>query len=93
MDDWWAKKHLRIDMEMIVMFDDNEDPDLLFRRLENVQTIYSRRPDIMPSCADLLIQLVDGSTARYQNLFAGKLAEIRAIEGRSLKMILISFNG
>ena len=51
-DDWWAKKQLKIDMEMIVMFNDDEDPDLVYRRLENVQTRYAERPKVKPSCAD-----------------------------------------
>jgi len=67
-DDWWAKKQLKIDMEMIVMFNDDEDPDLVYRRLENVQTRYAERPKVKPSCSDLLVQLVDGSTLRYQSL-------------------------
>ena len=48
-DDWWAKKQLKIDMDMIVMFNDDEDPDLVFRRLENVQTRYARRPKVKTS--------------------------------------------
>jgi len=79
-DDWWAKKQLKIDMEMIVMFNDDEDPDLVYRRLENVQTRYAERPKVKPSCADLFVQLVDGSTSRYQNLYTNRLAEIRIID-------------
>ena len=76
-DDLWAKRQLQDDMDAIVMYGDEEDPDNVFRRLENVQTRYARRPTIMPDCGEVLVQLVNGSSARYQNLYAGKLAEIR----------------
>ena len=72
--DKFARRQLRCDIEAIVMFNDDEDPELVYRRLENVQTKYSLRPEIEPTCDDLLVQLIDGSTDRYQTLYATKMA-------------------
>ena len=72
--DKFAKKQLKLDIEAIVMFADDEDPDLVYRRLENVQTKYTLRPSIMPTCDELLMQLIDGSADKYQTLYATKIS-------------------
>mmetsp|Transcript_13914 Transcript_13914/g.32136 ORF Transcript_13914/g.32136 Transcript_13914/m.32136 type:complete len:181 (-) Transcript_13914:48-590(-) len=76
-DDLVVKQQLKLDMEMIVMFTEKEDPDAIFRRLENVQSKYARRPEVAPSCADLLSQLINGSQPAYQAMYARELAKIR----------------